>query len=104
MNPMKLCWNPGRIECFLHELLRTQAEEYPLFETAEQTSLYLHSVPESPDLLKVSRTTDGGWLVEYSREDLAGRGIAHVLAGQECTEKTVFIPTVFYWTVPAAIS
>ena len=30
--------------------------------------------------------------MEYGREDLAGRGIAHVPAGQECTEKNCFHP------------
>ena len=87
---MTFFWDPQETPAELHSVLRTLAEEYPVREAGAQSNVSFKALEGCEERLKVSRSSDGKWLVEYSRPTLAARGLAHVLAGLECDESPFF--------------
>ncbi len=83
-----LIWNPNETDPALHETLQTLSEEYPLREGERGETLVFRKTEEM-ECLRVSRYGNG-WEVEYGREDLAARGAAYALSGQECSERIPF--------------
>ena len=64
-------------------MLQALAGEYDLKECMENANLIFEETPQQ-DLLQVTRRTEETFVIRYGRKDLVGRGIAMVLANQEC--------------------
>ncbi len=82
-----LIWNPAATPAELHSMLTALAEEYPIRSGREANVVFLPDA--ASDCLRVTRE-DGRYRIHYCKPNLAARGVAHALAGEEAEEMLNF--------------